>query len=265
MRVATLQLLFLLALSLPTLALNPAWIKLDKQLIAQVNALIKATPTSAERYFARNVRAGHELGFGWRSRELAAYGGYTTVYATFYYRHDSLMSYAIHPTLPDEPILQKTYLTWYAPSFRLKPARLNPVYFHKAVLSKPLAAYQQRYPVGSTSPAIDHYMSPESGVAYGYSGGEVAHLLQNRASFRNLQVNLSVDQLVRLMYATNPASRLTAIEYYLNNKNLFANRAPIEQWIETVFQELPEVESIHGCIGGKYKARDLVAEFTETN
>lgn len=264
MRLAAPHLLFLLFLSLPVLAINPQWVKMDKKMIAEVNAITKATPAITERYFAKNVREGHNLGFGWRSRELAVYGGYTSVYATFYYRNDSLVSYVIQPNLPNEPTLKKAYITWYAPSFRVNPGRLNPFYFNKAVLSKPLPAYQKLYTVQAASQAIINYMSPESGVVYGYAGGESPQILENRASFINIQNNLPLEQVILLMYASNPASRLTAIEYYLKNKKLFSNQARIEQWIETVLQELPEVESLQGCIGGKYNARELVGMFTET-
>lgn len=255
----TCQLFLLLALSLPAWALNPAWIKEDKRLIAQVNTLLPTTPATVERYFTHHdVRAVHTLGFGWRSTETAVHGGYTSVYATFYYCNDRLVSYVIHPELPDEPALKSTYTTWYAPSFRLKPPKLNPFYFNKAALSQPLPAYPTSAATKTSAKALQDYMSPEGGVVYGYAGGESLQILPNRAAFLALRPQPGPEQIVRLMYAINPASRLTAIEFYLKHKALFANQPQIEQWMEVVFHTLPKVESIRGCIGGEYEVRALM-------
>lgn len=266
MRLVPLQLLFLLILGLPTWALNPAWIRKDKQMITEVNELLKATPATTERYFlSKDFREAHDLGFGWMSKQTAVHGGYTSVYATFYYRNDSLVSYVIHPELPDEPTLQSTYTTWYAPRFRINAPKLNAFYVNSTALSAPLLAYVQSTATEISTKAIREYMSPEAGIVYGYAGGESRQILENRAAFLDLRATLLPEQVVLLMYAINPASRLTAFEFYLRNKALFSNQQQIEQWMEVVFRTLPKVESISGCIGGNYDVQELMADFIDTH
>ncbi|MGI4737052.1 MAG: hypothetical protein ACRYG7_17920 [Janthinobacterium lividum] len=270
MRIALLHLFLLLTASLPTLAINPLWVKLDKKVIEEVSAVVKANPATAEQYFlkpsgtAHHLRRVYNLGFGWKAKETAAYGGYISILATFYYHNDSLLSYTVHPELPDEVELRSTYAKWYATSFRVAPTEVLPFYYNKYLLSKPLPTYKGPYTARIATEAVATYMSPESGLVYGHYGGEALTMLQNRRCFTTLQDSLSPEQVLLLMYAINPASRLTAFEYYLNHKQRFANHLPIEQWMETVFRELPEIESIEGCIGGLYNAREQVASFVKT-
>lgn len=263
MRLPVLHLLFLLLLSVPALAINPLWVRMDKKIISEVSAVIKASPATAERYFVKGSRDVHNLGFGWKSKDGAVGGGYISIRATFYYRNDTLISYTVYPRFPDEPALKSTYAKLYAPSFSIDSKGLSPFYYNDAALSKPLSTYREPYLSGSAPKAIRKYMSPESGLEYGDYGGFALSMLQNRKNFIELQDSISTEQVFLMMHAVNPASRLTAIEYYLSNKKLFSNQPQIEQWMETVFQELPEVESMQGCIGGTYNARALVAKFSK--
>ena len=57
-------------------------------------------------------------------------------------------------------------------------------------------------------------MSPASGLYYGGRGGFSMNLLQNRELFMGLENKLTKELVIQLMYSINPASRLTAIEYY---------------------------------------------------
>jgi len=58
------------------------------------------------------------------------------------------------------------------------------------------------------------------------------------------------------MYAINPASRLTAIEYYLKHKELFSSQEEINKWIGMNFKEIPKINTMRGCF--------LVTEDPET-
>ncbi len=64
-----------------------------------------------------------------------------------------------------------------------------------------------------------------------------------------------------LMYSINPASRLSAIEYYYRHRELFKNRASIEGWIKKVYAQNATVESIGGCIVYRDKPENLVNNF----
>ncbi len=263
MRLSAFHLLFFLFLSLPVLAINSLWVRKDKKIIGEVNAVIKTSPAAVERYFVKGSPNVHNLGFGWTSKEGAVGGRYISLQATFYYRNDTLISYTVYPRFPDEPTLKRTYAAWYAPSFRVDLKEVSPFYYNDAALRKPLSTYREPYLVGSAPEAIRKYMSPASGLDYGDYGGVAFTMLQNRKNFVAIQDSLSPEKVFLLMHAVNPASRLTAIEYYLMHKYLFSNQPQMAHWIETVFQELPEVESIQGCIGGTYNARASVAKFSQ--
>jgi len=95
------------------------------------------------------------------------------------------------------------------------------------------------------SAPIADYMTPNSGTMYGYAGGGV--IMQNRREFLKIEDSLTCDEAVYLMYAINPASRLTAIEYYYYHKDLFLDREKIEEWIDINFAEIPKVKTMWGC------------------
>lgn len=263
MKTAFLVVVLLLGANLVVRAANPYWIRLDRKLIRDVTALVAKKSAQVAYYFGPRSEAEHNLGFGWKARDLAAYGGYLTIKATCYYYHDSLLSYTITPWLPKEPALKRLYIHWLAPGFKVSNASVTPVYYNRAALEQPLTAYYQAYSLPRVPRRLADYMSPASGVEYGYAGGYASVLLPNRSAFLAFQRDLSTAQVRLLLYAVNPASRLTGIEYYLKHKPRFtrAEQLLLEQWIETVFTELPQVESVQGCLGGLFDARELVAAF----
>ncbi|OON67178.1 hypothetical protein [Hymenobacter sp. CRA2] len=264
MRVPLLYLLLFISVSLPSSAANPEWVAQDKKIINEVTSLLKASPRTVERYFEKGIESGHNLGFGWRSRDAAIGGGYISIKAALYYYNGSLVSYTVYPGLPREQELKSKYVQWYSAGFKVSSAGVAPFRYNGALMQKPLSALVKPPTSQVATKAVVEYMSPESGLEYGDYGGYGMTMLQNREAFTQIQKGLSLEQVLLVMHSINPASRLTAIEYYLKNKELFTNRPQIEQWVETVFRELPEVESIDGCIGGKYNAKELVAKFTKT-
>ena len=65
------------------------------------------------------------------------------------------------------------------------------------------------------------------------------------------------------MYSINPVSRLTAIEYYLKNKQRFTNTKRIGKWIAKVFGEVPTIETIYGCLVTNENSKLLVEKFAK--
>lgn len=266
MKTALVALLLLLSVNQAVTASNPEWVKLDQELIRVVNALVNQKPAVVQQYFAKGLEGTHHLGFGWKSKDFAASGGYMTIKARCYYYHDTLVSYTIEPWLPTENAVKDLYVNQFSAVFKPTPGQVRPYHYNPASLQKALGSYRPSYPLAAMPVTIADYMSPESGLEYGYSGGEAPVVLRNRCAFIQLQDQLSTADIVLLMHAVNPASRLTAIEYYLKNKKRFtqAEQRSLNQWVEVVFNELPEVESLQGCIGGLYNARELVARFSKT-
>ncbi|MBP9070077.1 MAG: hypothetical protein KBG47_11255, partial [Bacteroidia bacterium] len=101
------------------------------------------------------------------------------------------------------------------------------------------------------------YMSPESGLLYGYKGNS-GYYFQNRQAFINIKKHLNTESVILLMYSINPASRLTAIEYYLNHKQDFSETNKIDNWVETIFKKFPQTNTLRGCIMGPVDTRQLV-------
>ena len=67
------------------------------------------------------------------------------------------------------------------------------------------------------------------------------------------------------MYSINPASRLTAVEYYYKNKDKFLNSIEINNWIDTIFTETPTIETLSGCVVRINNSRFLVEKYTTMN
>jgi hypothetical protein len=63
------------------------------------------------------------------------------------------------------------------------------------------------------------------------------------------------------MYSVNPASRLTAFEYYFNHKSKFSHQAEIEAWIRKVYKALPMVTTMDGCMEEHTYAKKRVEEY----
>lgn len=238
---------FILA-SLNVLAYNPFWTHSDKKLISTVTKLDKLNPKQIEEYF-KNQRIQkcslekENLGFGWTMWTPGIGGGYISVSATFYYYNDSLVSYSLMPQLPEEKGLKKRYKKWYGDYFSYSNSEIQPFKFNESAILRPIQEYRGN--LKNVSEKIIRYMTPNSGTMYGYAGGGV--IMQNRKAFLEIKDSLTNDHVIFLMYSINPASRLTAIDYYLKNKNRFDQEVQIDNWIEAVFKEIPTIKTMSGC------------------
>lgn len=238
---------FILA-SIKTFAYNPFWTHTDKKLISAITKLDKTNPKEIEQYF-KNQRIQKSdttkefLGFGWKMWTPGIGGGYISITATFYYYNDSLVSYSLTPQLPDEKGLQKRYKKWYGDYFAYSNSEILTFKFNQAAILQPLKEFDGV--IRNFSEKIINYMTPNSGTMYGYSGGGM--IMQNRKAFLEIKDSLTNDQVIMLMYSINPASRLTAIEYYWKHKDSFENSDAIDKWIEQIFKQMPTVNSMYGC------------------
>jgi hypothetical protein len=231
-----------------TFAYNPFWTHTDKKLITGVVNLDKSNPKQVEEYFKRQKiqkcdTSKEILGFGWKMWTPGIGGGYISISATFYYYNDSLVSYSLSPRLPEEKGLQKRYKKWYGDYFLYSNSEIQAFNFNQAAILQPLKQYAGA--IKNIPKKIAYYMMPNSGTMYGYAGGGV--IMQNRKAFLEIKDGLTNDQLVLLMYSINPASRLTAIEYYLKQKENFSCQQSIDKWIDFVFLEMPTIKTMIGC------------------
>lgn len=206
-------------------------------------------PREIEQYFKHRLskasKGKENLGFGWTMWTPGIGGGYIAISAKFFYYHDSLVSYSLITGMPEEKGLQKRYKKWYKNYFDYSNAGVQPYKFNESAILQPLREYNDDWK--DVTDKVINYMTPNSGTMYGYAGGGV--IMQNRKAFLEIKDNLTTDQAVLLMYSINPASRLTAIEYYLQHKELFAFQKAIDNWIEVVFKEMPTIKTMFGCFG----------------
>jgi hypothetical protein len=248
-------------------AYNPFWVHIDKKLIKSVVQLDRKNPQAVEQYFRtqkiqRCDTAKENLGFGWSMWTPGIGGGYIGISATFFYYHDSIVSYTINPRMPDEKGLIKKYKTLYQDSFSFESDKILPFIYNSDNILRQLKEYNGILTPQTVPRKILEYMTPNSGTMYGYAGGYGGHLLQNRKAFIEIKDSLTNDQVIFLMYSINPASRLTAIEYYLKYKNSFSNQQTLDEWIEINFKEIPTVQTLFGCIGQSYDTRALVQMYS---
>ncbi len=234
--------------STKTFGYNPFWTHIDKKLIYAIIKFDKNNPKEIEQYFkTQRVQkcdtTKDTLGFGWTSWTPSIGGGYTSISAEFFYYHDSLVCYTLTPYLPEEKRLQKRYKKWYRDFFTYSKSEIQPFKFNELVIFKPLKEYEGTFK--NIPERIVNYMTPYSGIMYGYAGGGV--IMGNRKAFLEIKDSLTNDQVILLMYSINPASRLTAIEYYLKHKEKFSSRQQIDNWIDRVFLEMPMVKTMLGC------------------
>jgi hypothetical protein len=247
---------FLLA-SAKSFAHNPFWTNTDKKLIAAVINLDKNNPKEIEHYFKsqriqKSDTAKEILGFGWRMWTPSIGGGYISISAKFFYYYDSLVSYSLTPRIPEEKGLKKRYKKWYGDYFAYSNSEIQTYNFNEVAILKPLMEYTGT--LKSIPEKVVNYMTPNSGTMYGYAGG--GEIMQNRKAFLEIKDSLTNDQVILLMYSINPASRLTAIDYYLKNKERFSSQQQIDKWIGLIFSKTPTVKTMSGCI--------TITETTET-
>lgn len=232
------------------IAANPFWLRKDRKLFEAIVKLNRENPREAEAFFKKQDKdtAKTNLGFGWKIWKTGVGGGYSSVSACFYYYRDSLAGYSMTPYFSSgKPSLKKRYRQKYQGLFSFVNDEPQPYWYNREAVLQPVAGYRGRLAGPDIPEAISKYMSPESGMMYGYSGGD-GLVLPNRRAFNAIREGLTSEQVLLILYAKNPASRLTAIEYYLEHPNEFAEREKIDQWVEANFAEMPRVETMYGCL-----------------
>jgi hypothetical protein len=225
----------------------------------------KDDPGSVEAFFATekwDLRPD-SLGFDWIKKQQTVPGGYISIHADLYYCKGRLLSYSLYCYLPHEGNLIRIYKPVIA---RLLPQSEGNYYsfeYNSREIYMPLKEYfYTKLPLDNSTKVLQ-YMSPHSGIVYGTTGGIAGDSLENRRAFCRLMHRLTPNQIIQIMYSVNPASRLTAIEYYLKHKAKFTNQPGIDAWIEKVYLGLPKIGTMSGCTGYYEKSRELVEKYVK--
>jgi hypothetical protein len=242
--------------------LHKEWVQLDLELFKSISKIDKNKPQEVEQFFEQLDPSLKKdtLGFDWQLWSTGKAGGYVSIQADFYYYKGQIASYKLYSRLPYRRDLINQYRELYPV---LLPEHLDRTYFYSYEpkrLLKPLIQYRGHRDI---TPQMANYMLPTPQLTYGIAGGLPVTPLYNRQLFNALKNNLSNNQIVALMYAINPVSRLTAIEYYYKHKKEFSNRDKIDLWIEQVYKAKPVVETINGCFVYNEDARKLVELYSK--
>lgn len=242
------------------------WCQKDKILIDSIIKLKKQSPKDIELFFKRNTfrEEKENLGFGWMYIHRAIGAGYISVWADFYYHKDTLKTYILQSKIPEDYELFEEYKMLYSKSLPIDSGNMYYYIYKNENILQPLNEFSSTKYSIPISAEIQNYMSPSSGIIYGFRGGIAMNILQNRKMFIALKNKLTQDQIVSLMYAINPASRLTAIEYYLKNIKQFTTTQEINNWINSVYAELPQILTISGCIQEHANAKSLVEKYVNS-
>lgn len=250
----------------PSFGQNPFWVQKDKRIISDLSTVNKSRPQEVEDYFTQRGNkplVKESLGFGWAISTPRVAGGYVSISGTLVYYNDTIVSYSLYPELPSDEGLLDKYKQWFSGTFNIDSGGgIEDFKFRRELLSKPLEEYNGSIELHDLSQDILDYMSPHAGTMYGYSGGYNNSLLENRRNFLNVKERLTPEIVYLFLHSINPATRLTAIEYYKEHADKFNNREVIELWIARVFKEVPSVWTMMGCIIKMCDSRLLVEFWT---
>jgi hypothetical protein len=208
-----------------------------------------------------NKRGQQEnLGFGYHFVNGSYGQNETTIFYSFVYYDKKLVSYRLRAKLPYNNRLTNRYLKMYARLFTVKGQTIQPVYYGLKDVSDHLKGTSLTTDNGS----IQYLMSPFSGTTYGDRGGYSGSLLENRANYISIKKLMTPQVCELLLYSKNPATRLCAAEYYYQHLQQFKPyKAVFEKRIEAIYKELPEVDTMSGCIGMNGNSRELVALYAK--
>jgi hypothetical protein len=265
----SLLLFFILLIYYSTVAIAqfPFAVLKDKVLVKKIKAIDINNPEKTAAFFTngKELKTRDSLGFGWTRLNTGICGDDFCVDASFYYFKDSIAAFKINAgTLPDHQSKRKKYIAWFKNSFLADSSRLKPYWHNKMILSRPLSQYTFSYKAPDLSGNLLNYMSPETGIEYGFANE--AGILANRDAFNKIKDSLTREQLLLLMYSINPASRFTALEYYLKCKDQFDMGEDPGDWMEKLYNEIPEIEIHVGCIMSyKESTRLMVLMYSQIN
>lgn len=238
---------------------NPFWVNADKKLINKL-----ANQYSENPNYLSSIYGIHEnnfdsldyedLGFGYKMIKKGLGGGYISLKTNFYFHQDSLIGFTIFLSLPDHKRLIEKYKEWYKDKFNLEEYSPK-IYYNSELMDYPLLGYYGTLNVQEIRKELKFYFSIESGLMYGLRGGYSNSILPNRKLFIGLLNSLTYEELYLLMHSKNPATRLTAIEYYLRNKSNIDLEYPVDEWIEKVLRQTTSVDTLDGCLGSRRDPR----------
>ena len=236
------------------------WVAMDSIFLSKFRETINRNPKDIIDILNVNSDEKENLGFGYSYVQASMGKGYASIWYTVIFKDNEIVSYEFKPDLPNHKALMERYLKFYQDIYKIDSERIYNRYYNIEEMHRPLEINNSTEVLNEN---LQFLMTPFSGIEYGYSGGYSGAIFTNRGLYLNERKKINSKICKTLLYSKNPATRLMAIEHYIKNKDEFKETELIDNWIETVYSELPTIGTMEGCFGMSRNSRDLVQEYVE--
>jgi hypothetical protein len=251
---------------------GPVWTAQDSLAAAAFVSALQRRPEAIDSLTAGSLTRDHALGFGRRLREAWVNpAGKLGFSLKILYEGTHPFSFEAKPVM-NYGALRDRYLAVLSPLFKAPAAKgtPDPYYWNLEAASRPLPPDSLRLapdslPSPSIREALAFYMSPYSGTLYGIRGGDAGQFLENRDRFLGLAEILAAEKkLARyLLRSPNPATRLTAAEYIVRQKEHFPEFDSLQLTaFRAVFANPPRAATMRASLETSEDPRKLVFEFS---
>lgn len=241
--------------------IEPGWIKQDSIFIDNLAKAYKRNPTNIEGLLSSNKNKPDNLGFGYYSISSGTGRGYVSIFYQFIYYKNRLVSYRLDPQMPDDSRLTNRYFKFYNKLFKVNKYRLpESLYYDYEGMTKPL----NNFKTAVQNSDVLFFMTPYSGTIYGDYGGIGSTILDNRVNYLRIKRIITPEICELLLYSKNPATRLSAIEYYYQNPSkFFKYKDKLKNRVKVIFNELPVVTTMSADLEVTESAKVLVNKFVK--
>lgn len=240
-------------------AIHEDWVKLDAEFIKSLKIAYNKNPQAVADVLVPDLKEKIDLGFAYSLAEGSNGKGYVSTFYQIVFEHDKVVSYRLQQQLPTDKRLLARYKIMYEGLFDINQDRVEVKYLNDQYMRQPLPGFTRRI---KTFEKFDDYMSPYSGVVYGDRGGYANSLLKNREHYQQIRHQLLPEHYELLLYSKNPASRLTAIEYFAQRKH---RKRRITKRIDEVYGALPQVQTMSGCMRHLAPVEELVRKLSASD
>ncbi len=238
--------------------IQKSWIRQDSVFINKIIKAYKKNPNTVDQLLSYKGNKRENLGFNYFLVSGGNGKGYTSIFYEFIYHNNELVSYRLEAQMPSDNRLTKVYKKFYSPLFKINKYDLSePLYYRYGEMIKPLNDINRQMPLNKD---IQFYMTPYSGTMYGdYGGIGSSEMLDNRKNYIAIKNQITPEVCRLLLYSKNPATRLSAVEYYYQHVKLFSiSKKEFEDRIRIIYHELPIVSTMSVDLEIEEKAQDLV-------
>lgn len=251
--------LIFLIFSKNTFASNPFWVYQDKKMFRALFKVDFNNPKAMEKHFKKHMphadknQSNHEysiksIGFGWKRWETIIYGGRTSLSAIFYYFQDSIITYSLSYTIPEDEGLKEMYRNFRQNQFKLAEFNYYEEIFkfdyNRRGILKPLNGYAGPLKENMISEKLKEFMTFESLNIY-----SVNQSFNEIFLISGITDSINGNLIELLMYSLNPYVRILATRHFLDTKKHFSNKEYLYTWVEQLANEnIPIFEQYGRCI-----------------